>query len=428
MGFIDKYLSFLMDDTPSQPKRSHNEIEKELATKSIAERQDIAASKKADPDVLAVLADDKDVGVRRQVAGNKANTGQTNIKLATDEDDDVRLILAHRLTKLLPHLSSDEQSEIYALTVQALGILAEDKVTNIRVALSSSLKDVAKTPPKIARQLAEDIERDVSEPILRFGINLPDDILLDIIKSQPLGWKVDTIAGRKKLSSALTESILKSGNEKAGATVIDNDGAEITTDLAAYIVQQSKSIPTWDRAMVKRDQLPRKLKRKFSIMVDNAVRKFLKDNAKLDSETTRDVIDTTRRRIDWIEEGKENETPQEKVKRLAQKNQLHEETILDALAWSEYDFVQLALSVMAGVHPDSVKKIFDTNSAKGTVALCWYADLSMRTAIKIQQQLAKVPHSKLLLARGGEDYPLSHEDMIWQLEFFGVDNIKPKKK
>lgn len=428
MGFIDKYLPFLLADARSgQPKRSHNEIEKELETKSIEQRKDIASAKRADPDVLSVLAEDRDVGVRRAVAANKSNTGSTNVKLASDSDDDVRLILATRLTKLLPHLTADEHSEIYALTVHALGILAEDKVTNIRVALSSSLKDVAKTPPKIARKLAEDIERAVSEPILRFGISLPDKILLDIIKDQPMGWKVNTIATRKKLTSDIGDAIIKTKNVEAGTTLINNDGADIPEDLAAHIVEQSKALPEWDQAMVKRGTIPRKMKRQLAIMVDNAVRKFLKKNAQLDRATTRDVIDTTRRRIDWIEEGNEDETPMNKVKRLAKKNQLSEETILDALSWSEYEFVQLALAVMAKVHPDIAKKMLSMNSAKATVSLCWQASLSMRTAIKIQRQISKVSHNKILLARGGEDYPLSEEDMIWQLEFFGVDNTKTNR-
>ncbi len=425
MGFIDKYLPFLLDDASANtPKRSHNDIEKEMETKTIAERTDLASARRADPDVLEVLADDHDIGVRRAVADNKANHGRTNLKLAHDSDDDVRLILANRLTKLLPHLTVDEQSEIYSMTVKALGILAEDKVTNIRVALSSSLKDVAKTPPKIARKLAEDIERDVSGPILRFGICLPDDILLDIIKAQPLGWKVNTIAQRKRLSGPITESIINSDNIAAATTVINNDGADIPKNVAQYIVEQARTIPEWDQAMVKRGTLPRKVKRKFSIMIDNSVRKFLKKNANLDRATTRDVIDTTRRRIDWIEEGRDDEPPLEKVKRLAKTKQLNEESLLDAISWSEHEFVQIALAFMARIHPDIAKKMLEMGSAKATVSLCWRAGVTMRTAIKIQQQIAKVPHNKVLLARGGEDYPLSEQDMIWQLEFFGVEDDK----
>ncbi len=427
MGFIEKYLPFLLtDSSQTHHKKSHHEIEKELAKKTVDERTSMAAARRANPDVLDVLADDKDIGVRRAVARNKANHGKTNVKLSYDEDDDVRLILAHRLAKLLPHLSKDEQSEIYRLTVKALGVLAEDKVTTIRVALSSSLKDVAKIPPKIARKLAEDIEREVSEPILRFGVALPDEVLLDIIKSQPMGWKVNTIAQRKEISAKITEIIIQSENIEAGKTVIDNDGADITEDTTKIIKEKSTHIPEWDRAMLRRKQFPRQVKRQLSVIVDNTIRKFLKSQKQLDSSVTHDIIDTTRRRIEWAEDEKREETDHEKLRRLVRENKLNEETILDALAWSEYKFVSRALSHLAKIHPDIVDKMFAMNSAKACVALCWRAGISMRSAVKIQQHIGKIPHHKILLPRGGEDYPLSDEDMLWQLEFYGVENT-PKK-
>src|SRR5690606_18217495 len=125
---------------------------------------------------------DPDANVRQEVARNKSTPLQVAQALAQDKDDTVRLNLAERLTALLPHLSESQHSQLYIFTAEALGTLALDEVLKIRVALSSALKDTGNAPPKVVGQLARDVERVVSEPILRYCAALQDDDLLDILK------------------------------------------------------------------------------------------------------------------------------------------------------------------------------------------------------------------------------------------------------
>jgi len=45
----------------------------------------------------------------------------------------------------------------------------------------------------------------------------------------------------------------------------------------------------------------------------------------------------------------------------------------------------------------------------------------MRLALKLQQELGQVQTKELLYPRGGTDYPLTEEEMIWQLDFLGLE-------
>ena len=106
-------------------------------------------------EILFYLAEhDPDEKVRKAVAQNIATPMQANTKLATDASVDVRMALAGQLVKLLPDLSVDTHSQLYAFAVQALGTLALDEVLKIRSALTSTLKDHAYAPPSVAAQLA----------------------------------------------------------------------------------------------------------------------------------------------------------------------------------------------------------------------------------------------------------------------------------
>lgn len=44
----------------------------------------------------------------------------------------------------------------------------------------------------------------------------------------------------------------------------------------------------------------------------------------------------------------------------------------------------------------------------------------MRLALKIQQEMAGVQARDLLYPKGGVDYPLTEDEINWQLEFLGI--------
>lgn len=426
ISFVEKYTPWLLETVDDKKKstltpQEREEIEKKSVDKDPVIRRGVAESESSPADILSNLAIDKDVTVRRAVAGNKATPSSANIILAQDEDEDVRLILARRLVQLLPDLSEDEQAEIYASTVQVLHILAEDKVTNIRVALSSSLKDVAKTPPDLARKLAADIEREVSEPILRFSVSLSDEDLMAIIAMNPMSWKVSSIAERKNVSADVSDAVLETGNIEAGEKLLNNKQAKIHSETLRNILQKAQEIPSWHQASIKKQRLPGRVSHMLNNLIGGTLNDFLSIKTPMDNKTRQDVINTAARRIDWIENTDRDESSAMRVRRLASEGKLTEDIISDALAWHDHEFVIHALGYKIGVSPVVIRRVLDTQSAKATLALCKRANLSMQSAIKIEQQIAKVPTSKMLYAKGGKDYPITEDEVKWQLEFFGIE-------
>ncbi|MCB9983453.1 MAG: DUF2336 domain-containing protein [Rhodospirillales bacterium] len=215
--FLDKFFG----KTP----KSYEEQREALASANVKERLSLASNSKTNKEILYYLAEkDPSPKVRKAVAENEAMPVQVSTVLADDDDSDVRLALAGRLVDLLPGASQDQQSQLYAFVVQALGTLALDEVLKIRVALSSTLKDHAHTPPKIAGQLARDVEQQVSEPILRFCSALSDTDLLDILKSHPASWVIEAIASRDSVSEELSEAVVETRDSYGGSALIGNDG------------------------------------------------------------------------------------------------------------------------------------------------------------------------------------------------------------
>ena len=95
-----------------------------------------------------------------------------------------------------------------------------------------------------------------------------------------------------------------------------------------------------------------------------------------------------------------------------------EELVAASIDRGERSFVIEALALMADLPGDVVSKTVSMASAKGMVAIAWKAGLTMRTAAQLQLRLARIPPGTVLQAKDGDAYPLTEDEMRWQLDFF----------
>jgi hypothetical protein len=140
------------------------------------------------------------------------------------------------------------------------------------------------------------------------------------------------------------------------------------------------------------------------------------------SDEMEEIAGTVKRRVEFAD--KQNENVEERVWSYLKEGTLTDEVMIDAIAVRDTDFVYVGIAALLRTSPDNVRKIFDMKTSKSVVAMCWRAGLSMRTALRIQQEIVKIPHKELIYPRGGTDYPLNDNDMEWQLDFLGLKTGK----
>lgn len=399
------------------------------------QRLSLAKRTRTNQEILFYLAQhDTDPKVRKAVAKNTSTPLHASGALAVDENEDVRLLLAGKLVKILPDISVDQQSQLYAYAVQALGTLALDEILKIRKSLASTLKDHAYAPPDVAAALARDLEREVSEPILRFCAALRDEDLVDILATHPAPWAAEAVASRRTLSALVSRAVIATGNEKAGALLLKNKGAEIDEGLLHDIIERAREFPEWHEPLATQHSLPPKMARQLSRYVDTRVRKLLTKNGHYDLQTTEIVTDATRRRIDLLDEmdgpknkkssktrAKEKGSVVARVNIFLAEGKLTEETISDHLALKDHEFVIAALACLVSTKRANIDKVFSIRKPQMICSICWRAGLSMRLALRLQQEVAHVQAKDLIYPKGGTDYPLDVKDMQWQLDFLGIE-------
>ncbi|MFH1158798.1 MAG: DUF2336 domain-containing protein [Pseudomonadota bacterium] len=412
-SFFRKILGF--------DKRLYKRQKNLLTAGSVEQRLRMAAVEGTHPEALYFLARDADPGVRRAVAMNRATPVHASALLANDRSADVRMALAARLVELLPGLSVEKHSQLYAYAVQALGVLAQDEVLKIRQALSSVLKDHVKAPPKVAGQLARDVEREVSEPILRFCVALADEDLLEIIADHPEAWVISAIAGRPAVSHRVSDAVVGTGDIPASAALVRNTGALFTDETLRKIIDLSRDYPDWHEPIAVRKELSLELARRLAGFVSESVLGVLERREDFDPATRREIVDIVKRRIEFHRLGLREESSESKVARYAKEGKITSGVIQDALAWQDHKFVLLALAHLSKIHPIVVGKMLHSGSAKPIVALCWKARMPMRVALELQRCYARLQPNEYLYAKGGTDYPMAPAEIKWQLEFYGVD-------
>lgn len=396
----------------------------EAVRAELAERDDLK------PEILYFLAEDTSPAVRRKVAVNAGAPPQANLLLAGDPDDEVRRSLVAKIARLAPGLSAHEQDRLRRMTYEALELLAKDAIPMVRQILSEALKDVANAPPEVIRRLARDAELAVAAPVLQYSPVLGDDDLLEIIASSPIPGALSAISRRIVVNVRVADAIAETDDVDAIAVLLGNASAQIREETLDRLVDRAADIEAWHRPLIGRSQLPAKAAHKLARFVAANLLQALAERQDLDPEAATAVAAVVRRRLDEFEvpggpaKAEAKRAADEaaaigRVRAMRAAGQLNETAVDTALSSGDHAFAVAALAELASVPLLVVRKIADTQSAKGIIAICWRAQLSMGLAVHLQTRLLRLTSGKVLQPRGG-DYPLSLDEMEWQLDFFGA--------
>lgn len=391
-------------------------------------RRALAKRKDLKQEILYYLAEDSDAEVRKTVAQNAAAPRQTNILLAKDTDADVRGDLASKIARIAPGLSADEQDKAHRATYEALELLAKDQITKVREILSEALRDVADAPPDLIKTLAMDTEIEVSGPVLEFSPVLTDEDLLEIIQSGPAKGGLNAISKRSAVSENVSDAIVGTNDMEAISDLLSNDSAQIRETALDDLIERAADIDLWHAPLVGRPKLPDGAATKLALFLADNLLEVLQDRADLDAETLANVKAVVQQRIGGNVVGKKDsdgnqdflnmEPPVDMVGRLFKARKLDGNVVGKALNAGDHAFVLAALIVRTGLDQAVVKRIFVEKSAKGVMALSWKAGMPAKMAVQMQQRMGRIAPSEIITPDDGGEYPLSNDDLDFQLEFY----------
>lgn len=339
--------------------------EKEVAGHPNADvRQDLASRHDARPEILYFLATDKSSAVRRAVAENPTSPRQAEQLLASDSDDEVRIVLAHKIGRLIPEIDSNESSKLQDLTIEILSTLAQDQLPKVRQIISEEIKSAANVPRDIVARLARDVESVVSAPVLQYSVLLTDDDLLEVVTGARQPEVLASVSRRPQLSSAVCDAIVATGDETSIASLLANHGAQIREETLDRVIGAAPAHQPWHQPLVRRPSLSAPAVRRIAGFVAAALLDELAARADLDADTERYVRQRVR---DRLKEEDDSTSSEDAAARARAKNafaagKLDDEAVMIAAQSNDQAFIAEALGLRSSLTADIVRGILSAKS------------------------------------------------------------------
>ena len=378
-----------------------------------AARVRLAARKDTPLAMLRQLADDPAVVVRAAVALNPAYDPAMSTQLSGDTDERVRALLAGKVAKLLPSLSGKEQQEALAHAHETLHALASDAAIRVRVALADVLHSIPQAPRAVIMRLAQDPVVSVSQPVLRFSPLLSDADLLEILAAPPHELAVQAVAGRHRLSMALSDAIAAKSDGAAIRTLLQNGSAMIRESTLDSLIGRAGSHPDWHEPLVQRPWLADSASRALSLIVTGHLLDVLLQRADLPPYLAEEIR---------VRAAAAPAPPvcdadlMLQAKRQHEAKPFREATLVAAAEAGESRRVAMILALTSQVGLERIDRAVALHNAKGLVSLVWRAGFSMHAAQLVQSSLGPFAPGETLTAAQGGSFPLCVEEMEWQIE------------
>jgi uncharacterized protein (DUF2336 family) len=418
------------------PELGYDESKRLARDNDPAVRLRLAGREDVRPEVLYFLAEDDSAEIRGCIAANVSTPRQADLILARDKDQAVREILARKIEMLLPELDADAQAQAHKYLVEVIEILAQDQVTRVRQIVAETLKDVASAPHHVIQRLARDAEEVVASPVIEFSPLLSDQDLLEIIESGSNSGSLHAVSRRRGVGEQVADAIVAARDEGAISALLDNGTAQIREETLDSLVEAAIEVSVWQEPLVRRPALPSTAARKLAGFVAASLLDLLKARDDLDRDTARLVAQEVERRIEKeaavsaaasaaasaregaVTSAADGESAETRARRMFEAGGLDDQVLTRALNGGDRDLVRHGLALRAKIPLSLIDHVLSAHSAKGVTALAWKAGCTMRFASQLQLRLGGIAPNQVLNPRGGTDYPLSDDEMDWQLDFF----------
>ena len=203
-----------------------------------------------------------------------------------------------------------------------------------------------------------------------------------------------------------------------------NPTAQIREATLDVLAAQSEEQTDWQAPLVNRPHLPPRAQRMLAEIVTGHLLEALAARADLDPK----VAQMVRSALERLRPHPPSEPPADEGARAAraraltlnQAGKLNDEVILEALRRNDNREATAMLAVKADTPVAIIERACALRSAKGIVSLAWKAGLTVQTAVVLQVVLAQLTPDLVLRAGSEGVFPLSEDEMRWQLAFLDV--------
>jgi len=256
--------------------------------------------------------------------------------------------------------------------------LVNDVETRVRETLATHLKNIPDLPHDIAVALAKDVNS-VSLPMIKFSNVLTDEDLIDIAR-EPGAAKHAAIARRPSVSSRVADALIDTGNEKAVARLIANEGAKLTEQALGRVMDEYPESPAVCDSLSRRQSMPASVSVQLTETLSERLQDFLLRNHDVSPDIASNIILQARERatMSLVDYGSTDTELNNLVEQLARKDRLSASLLLRSLCMGDMGFFERALARLAGMPLQNARILIHEHGGLGLESVYMKADLPKR--------------------------------------------------
>jgi uncharacterized protein (DUF2336 family) len=292
------------------------------------------------------------------------------------------------------------------------------------VHLSEALSTTDLAPCEAIRKLAFHDDALVAAPVLRNSNRLSDKDLIEIAETHSQQHLL-AISGRKTLSEALTDALMRRGDVNVSNALARNTGAQFSECGYATLVGRAERDESLTEKLGLRLDIPANLLRELLTKATDIVRaRFLtapRPAMQARGATAKQVSAAPRKKIDYTQ-------AQSEVLALNRAGKLNDSTVNRFAVRSEYTSVVAALSLLSDVKVEAVEPLIEPERLYGLIVACRASRLSWSTmTMIIRNRPGCAPPTQWELEQAREVFDALLLSVAQWTVRFGADRIATKK-
>jgi uncharacterized protein (DUF2336 family) len=291
------------------------------------------------------------------------------VRLARDRSDAGRRAFADALSDVFLSNGGDLTNQERSMMYDILHRVVHDIEVSLRQEVSRHLADQVDLPHDLAKNLASD-EIEVAYPILTLSKVLLDSDLVEIARNRTVEHQV-AIAQRKEISEAVSDELVKMGNENVVCALLKNPNARITSATMEYLVEESRRVNSFQEPILRRSDLEPALAERMVMWVSAALRQYILDNFQVDETVIDDALEATA--LEIIRAGPP-EPEERKARRLAavieEEGEIDPDMMISVLRDGEMRLFVAMFARYAGLSESLVMDILFQAGGEGLAVAC----------------------------------------------------------
>jgi uncharacterized protein (DUF2336 family) len=243
---------------------------------------------------------------------------------------------------------------------------------------------------------------------------LRDRELIQVVRNRSRQHQL-AVAVRRDVSPPVADALVESGDENVISALLNNTNARIAEATLTYLVDQARSVDTFQEPLIARTDLAPDMARKLYWFVSAALRTRILQRFDIHPSQLDDALEAAARELGGAAPPAERRSPAaDLAARIAEERGIDAALLLKVLRHGEVPLFEALFGELSGIRPPRLQHVLYETGGKGLAVACRALDI------------ARADFSPLyLLSRKGRDggTVVDPRELAAVMTFFG--KVKP---